>query len=32
MLKSQSSLEEGKFDQKTMMKLARKFGKKGLRM
>lgn len=28
MLKSQSGLEEGKLDQKTMMKLARKFGKK----
>ncbi|MEM4271815.1 MAG: signal recognition particle receptor subunit alpha [Candidatus Pacearchaeota archaeon] len=28
MIKSQSSLAEGKLDQKTMMKLARKFGKK----
>jgi len=28
MIKSQSGLEEGKLDQKTMMKFARKFGKK----
>lgn len=28
MIKSQSSITEGKLDQKTMMKLARKFGKK----
>lgn len=28
MIKSQSSLEEGKFDQKTLMKLAKKFGKR----
>ena len=28
MMKSQSSLTEGNFDQKTMMKLAKKFGKK----
>ena len=28
MMKSQSSLSEGNFDQKTMMKLAKKFGKK----
>lgn len=28
MIKSQSELEEGKLDQKTIMKLARKFGKK----
>ncbi|MEM4259145.1 MAG: signal recognition particle receptor subunit alpha [Candidatus Pacearchaeota archaeon] len=28
MIKSQSSMAEGKLDQKTMMKLARKFGKK----
>ena len=32
MMKSQKDMAEGKFDQKAMMKLARKFGKKKFRM
>jgi signal recognition particle subunit SRP54 len=31
MIKSQSAMAEGKLDQKTLMKMARKFGKKGMK-
>ncbi len=32
LIKSQSSMAEGKIDQKTLMKMARKMGKKGMRL
>lgn len=32
LVKNQKAMSEGKLDQKTLMKMARKFGKKGLRM
>lgn len=32
LVKNQSAMSEGKLDQKTLMKMARKFGKKGMRM